>query len=105
MMATSVQANGHSPQNSFRGTTSVRDFFSAIPWTGQPLPTAWNQPSTGAVAPPETLGMNLSVRTFFSRFAWDGKPVVAAPLMPLEMQADVPSQEDDLTLDGFAGLF
>lgn len=105
MMSTLVQTNGFSSASDPSGTASVRDFFSAIPWTGQPLPKAWDEPTGDAIAGVDTSPMSLSVKTFFSRFAWDGKPTVAAPLTPLEIQPDIPSQEDSLTLDGFADLF
>lgn len=104
-MSTLVQTNGFSPAGNLKGNPSVRDFFGAIPWTGQPLLKAWDEPTAETFADADAPPMGLSVKAFFSRFAWDGKPTVAAPLTPLEIQPDIPSPEDDLTLDGFADLF
>ena len=105
-MSSSLTAtNGHAPQRDAWHTLSVREFFSTIAWTGEPVREPWTQPADGEVISVDGLDMQLSVGEFFNRFPWDGKPSIAAPMAPLEAQPNLPLPEDDLTLDGFADLF
>ncbi|MGF1459396.1 MAG: hypothetical protein ACFBSG_10255 [Leptolyngbyaceae cyanobacterium] len=97
--------NGHRLRTMPLPTTSVRDFFEQIPWTGAaptPLVSA-SSTETSETAALE-LNMKLKVGDFFEHFPWDGKPDIAAPVAPLTVQPELPA-DDDLTLDGFADLF
>jgi len=87
-------------------TTSVRDFFEQIPWTGVVMraPEAASDSSHGALSEPQSLSLTLKVSEYFNLFPWDGKPNIAAPMAPLDIQPDVP-EDDGITLDGFADLF
>jgi hypothetical protein len=51
-----------------------------------------------------SLSLTLTVGEYFNLLPWDGKPNIAAPMAPLDIQPDLPV-EDDITLDGFADLF
>lgn len=107
MSSSLIAANGHSPQGTAWYAVSVREFFSAIPWTGEALQAPVNQPtaSSSETVAADSLNMLMSVNEFFKRFPWEGQPDIAAPLAPLTVQPDVPPRENDLTLDGFAELF
>ncbi|RZM78595.1 hypothetical protein [Leptolyngbya iicbica] len=98
--------NGHqTPANSW-STLSVREFFEQMPWTGMPVnrpsPTAGSSSADATGA--NGLSLTLSVGEYFNLFPWDGKPNIAVPVAPLDIQPDLP-MEDDITLDGFADLF
>jgi len=87
-------------------TTSVRDFFEQIPWTGVVMraPETGSGRAQGASSEPHSLSMTLNVSEYFNLFPWDGKPNIAAPVAPLDIQPDLP-EDDGITLDGFADLF
>ena len=102
-----ITTNGHSPQGAAWYAVSVRDFFRTIPWTGETITVSPNQPPTSGpeAAFQDGLNMFMSVQEFFRRFPWEGQPDIAAPIAPLTVQPDVPSADNDLTLDGFAESF
>ena len=87
-------------------TTSVRDFFEQIPWTGVVMraPEPVSEDALGEPAGSHSLSFTLSVGDYFNSFPRDGKPHIAAPVAPLDPQPDLP-QDDGITLDGFADLF
>ena len=98
--------NGYTASSTAWQTVSVRDFFGHMPWTGES--TAMPVMTTGTEAPSlvevEGLSLQLTVGEFFNRFPWNGKPDIGAPIAPMEIQPDFPT-EDSITLDGFADLF
>lgn len=87
-------------------TTTVRDFFEQMPWTGVVLraPVAADEDFSGAAPATSSLSLTLSVGDYFNQFPWDGKPHIAVPVAPLDIQPDLP-EDDGITLDGFADLF
>lgn len=93
-----------SPQD--LSTVSVREFFGAIVWTGEPKPT-----NIGADLATEKLSFAggsmalLTVQAFFQQLPWEGEPDIAAPLSTLKVQSEPSSAADELTLDDFAKLF
>lgn len=107
-MTSAVKSPGGGPgQRAAWSTLSVRDFFGAIIWTGDAAQEPWTQtanaPHPGSV---EALDMaQMTVGDFFGRCPWSGQPDIAAPLEPLEAQADLFPSDDELTLEGFAELF
>lgn len=108
MSTTLMNGHRHGQQASAStwSTVSVRDFFEQMPWTGVPV----GQPESGSgsfsaeVAEANSLNLKLQVKEYFDRFPWDGQPNIAAPVAPLDIQPDLPA-EDEITLDGFADLF
>jgi hypothetical protein len=98
--------NGHQATANSWSTLSVREFFEQMPWTGMPV----NRPNPSAGGSPtdatevNSLSLTLTVGEYFNLLPWDGKPNIAAPMAPLDIQPDLPV-EDDITLDGFADLF
>ena len=87
---------------------SVRELFSAINWDDQPEEVhdlsqelALNAVQGGNMS----LSMTLTVRQFFSAVPWDGAEIAAMVVpAPVEDPA-LANAADDLTLDGFSGLF
>ncbi|NER78525.1 MAG: hypothetical protein F6K42_02910 [Leptolyngbya sp. SIO1D8] len=97
-------AQGKASQNA-AWTISVREFFSAIAWSGESAQPS-SQPTNAVEVPsPDVLDMRLTVNDFFNCFAWEGKPNIAVPVAPLEARPDLTVSGDGLTLDGFADLF
>ena len=98
--------NGHQATTNSWSTLSVRDFFEQMPWTGvslNPPRSTANGAATGTTEV-SSLSLTLTVGEYFNQLPWDGKPHIAAPVAPLDIQPDLPV-EDDITLDGFADLF
>ena len=98
--------NGHQALDKNWTMISVRDFFERIPWTGFPVSVSDNTSDNALVNRTEadSLNLKLKVSEYFNLFPWDGQPSVAVPVVPIELQPDLPA-EDDITLEGFADLF
>mgnify|MGYP000562371564 CR=1 FL=1 len=98
--------NGHTATRSSWQTLTVRNFFEQIPWTGvvPVAPSASANPDEDLGIAATQLSMTQKVSDFFELFPWDGKPNIAAPVAPMEVQPELPS-EDSMTLDGFADMF
>lgn len=108
-MSTAVMNGHHQGQSTSARpwpTTSVRDFFEQIPWTGVVMrsPETALEDALGASSVTSSLSLTLSVGVYFNQFPWDGKPHIAAPVAPLDIQPDLP-EDDGITLDGIADLF
>ena len=79
---------------------SVRTFFTAVNWDDhtpavQDIKLSVNEGSN------EPLNLKMSVCQFFATVNWDGITIAA----PTAVQSALPPSNDDLTLDGFSGLF
>lgn len=83
---------------------TVRNFFEQLLWDGRP-PVQVSSPEAQDGAPRSP--MTMAVKDFFATVPWDGKPVIAAPLSPLEFQAEAPPTPDSsaATLDDFFDSF
>ncbi|HEY9763757.1 MAG TPA: hypothetical protein V6D07_14590 [Trichocoleus sp.] len=82
---------------------SVRTFFETLAWEGQPaIPVLSNVGSANSSAESP---MTMQVSSFFSSIPWDGQPIIAAPVAPLELQVELGTSNDTLTLDAFSDLF
>lgn len=108
MSSTLADRNGSSHGLNGWLSKSVRLFFEAYNWEGQILtpvaPENLDVADILGLAQPQTLGLSISVSQFFANFPWEGSPVIAAPIAPLEIQAEV-ADESSLTLDAFSELF
>lgn len=82
---------------------SVRTFFETLAWDGRQLTPAPSGPGNGSQ--PGESAMTMRVSNFFSSIPWEGQPTIAAPMAPLEMQVEMDSPSDSLTLDAFSDLF
>lgn len=98
--------DNHQKLESAWATVSVRDFFEQMPWSGVPVvsPDLASGGSQASEATANQLDLKLQVKQYFDLFPWDGKPNIAAPVAPIDVQPDLPA-EDEITLDGFADLF
>lgn len=79
---------------------SVRTFFTGVNWDDHAPAVQASKQNLGEDrnAP---LNLKMSVCQFFAAVNWDNIAIAA----PTTVQPAPPSKPDDLTLDGFSGLF
>jgi hypothetical protein len=79
---------------------SVRTFFTAINWEDH-VPAVQDIKLSLSESSDEPLNLKMSVCQFFATVNWEGIAIAA----PTAIQSAPPPSNDDLTLDGFSGLF
>ena len=79
---------------------SVRSFFTAVNWDDR-APAVQDIKLSLKEGSDKPLNLKMSVCQFFASVNWDGIAIAA----PTPVQSAPPPGNDDLTLDGFSGLF